>query len=87
MANPPYKAFPASNISSELYNNESVMAAYKECFVVEKNITNQELQQCKLRASKSWFTQSVEEANCNVSQARAVELACESIITPYRKKP
>jgi hypothetical protein len=80
------ETFPPSNISSEFYKNESVKAEYIDCLIMENSLTNLELQQCKLRASKSWFTQSLEEANCAVSQAKAAELACEAIIAPYRKK-
>ena len=81
-----FETFPPSNISSALFDNRDVMAAYTDCIHVENIITNNELQQCKLRASRSWFTQAVEEAHCNISQARAVELACEPIIKQFRKK-
>jgi hypothetical protein len=44
------ETFSISNISTELYNNESVMKTYHDCFLLQNSITNLEFQKCKLRA-------------------------------------
>ncbi len=58
------RLFLPANIATEIFANAEVMKEYNNCFVLQNNTTNLELQQCRQPASKSWFVSEREDLNC-----------------------